>query len=205
MKYLLSALCILFCLCLCACSSPAIRPEPSPAPLPELWEDTAATETLPEETISVTEPAAETSQQVVIAPALGEGQEGPLVLIPTDYFTLTLPHDWASTCIYTVTDAGNGAYCVNLYEAEAYWEFGGGNLCSLLLMPTGDNTYKDFPDYQLLAALDTPEGSFNVVALFPTDVQFTEATLQTYGTMFEQLPEVLSTITPVSGVEMAMP
>ena len=74
-----------------------------------------------------------------------------------------------------------------------------------MMIPTDDDTYKDFPDYELLCALDTPDGSFYVVALFPTDVQFSENTADTYNAMFEELMDVLWTIHPNNGIEMAMP
>jgi len=208
-RFLLFLSCLLIVLSFCSCKSPSAVPSLTPPseqaedPLPTGSE--TAKQPLPEGTSAEPESTVSAEENVAIGPALAEGPEGSLVLVLTDYFSLTLPHSWANTCVYTVTDMGNGVYCANLYEAEAYWEFGGGNLCSLLLMPTGDDTYKDFPDYQLLAALDTPEGSFYVVVLFPTDVQFIEATQQTYSTMFEELPEVLCSITPVPGVEMAMP
>ena len=74
-----------------------------------------------------------------------------------------------------------------------------------MMVPTEDETYKDFPDYELLCALDTPEGSFYVVALFPTDVQFNEETMEDYNAMYEELTDVLYTIRPVGDTQMAMP
>ena len=76
--------------------------------------------------------------------------------IHTKYYSLTLPDSWGTCCFYSVFDDTT----LVLREAASYESFGGGKLCTLMLMPTDDETYKDFPDYELLAALDTPEGSF---------------------------------------------
>ena len=121
--------------------------------------------------------------------------------IHTKYYSLTLPDSWGTCCFYSVFDDTT----LVLREAASYESFGGGKLCTLMLMPTDDETYKDFPDYELLAALDTPEGSFYVIALFPTDVQFTEDTMDTYNEMYDQLMDVLYTLQPNDGIEMAMP
>lgn len=195
MKRFSLLLCLFFLLNLLGCA--AEISEKAPASEEKL--------ALPEDATTDIYPDAELVERYAIGPALGEGPDGSVVLIITDYFSLTLPHEWANTCVYTVTDLDGRTYCVDIYEDEAYWTFGGGKLCTLMLLPTDDPSYKDFPDYQLLAALDTPEGSFHVVALFPTDVQFTEETADTYSTMYEQLMDVLWSIDPVKGVEMAMP
>lgn len=121
--------------------------------------------------------------------------------IHTKYYSLTLPDSWGTCCFYSVFDDTT----LVLREADSYESFGGGKLCTLMLIPTDDETYKDFPDYELLASLDTPEGSFYVIALFPTDVQFTEDTMDTYNEMYDQLMDVLYTLQPNDGIEMAMP
>jgi len=99
----------------------------------------------------------------------------------------------------------NGLDILSLYEVTAYDTFGGGKLCSIQLMPSEDDTYKDFPDYEWLGALDTPEGSFNMILLYPTDVQLTVETMDTYNQMARKLPDVLCTISPKEGIEMVIP
>lgn len=126
-------------------------------------------------------------------------------VISTKYYTLTLPDEWENKYICEILEQDEGRYILDLYERTSYEEMGAGKLCSLMLFTTEDATYKEFPEYQLLAALDTAEESYYVIALFPTDVQFSEATMENYGTMFTQLPDVLYSIKPADGVEMAMP
>ena len=111
----------------------------------------------------------------------------------------------ASQYPYTFELNSDGTYTVTVRESYAFREFGGGTLFSLMMMPTGDDTYKDFPSYELLCALDTPEGSFYVIALFPTDVQFAEGHAEAYMDMFNNVNQVLQTIEAKDGIEMAMP
>ena len=126
-------------------------------------------------------------------------------VITTNYYTLTLPDEWKNKCIHEIIGQESGMYILNLCEKTSYVEMGAGKLCSLMLFPTKDNTFKDFPDYKLLAALDTAEGSYYVIALFPTDVQFNENTLENYNYLFAQIMDVLHSIRPADGVEMTMP
>lgn len=201
MKKLSMILCLLFLVSLWGCQT-----KPSDLPTVEVITSTQrpSTEaTVPPEEPSET-PTEAPSQNIVNAPALAEGPEGSLVLVLTDYFSLTLPHDWANTCVYTTTYRDDGAYLVSLYEAGSYKEFGGGCLCTLMLLPTGED-YTIFPSYQFLGALNTPDSTFNLVALFPTDVQFTPETMETYNRMASELPDVLSTLNPANEVELALP
>ena len=179
-----------------------------PSDLPTIEVPTSAELPIPEEP-APTEDTCEIStespaQNVASAPALAEGPDGSLVLLLTDYFSLTLPHDWANSCVYTEAYREDGAYLVNLYEAAAYWEFGGGNLCTIMLLPSKED-YSIFPSYQYLGVMRTADSDFNLVALFPTDVQFTPETIDVYSQMVSQLPDVLSTLNPGQGVELALP
>ena len=129
----------------------------------------------------------------------------PAYIINTKYYSITLPHDWADSCTFEIFKMENGLEILTLYEVSSRQEFGGGRLCSIQLMPTKDDTYKDFPSYELLGVLDTPDGSFHLIALFPTDVQFSEATKEAYNEMFAQIRDVLCTLSPEDGLELIMP
>lgn len=199
MKILSMILCIILALSLCACGVKDASSETAPTDVPDSAGSTEAPAKAPtaEETPSANEEV----------PAVEATEEAPDADIPihtfieTKYYTLTLPDSWGSTCFYSVVDD----MTVVLREASSYEAFGGGKLCTLMLMPTDDDTYKDFPDYELLCALDTPDGSFYVIALFPTDVQFNEDTTEAYNAMSNELMDVLYTIQPVGDIEMAMP
>ena len=125
--------------------------------------------------------------------------------IVTKYYSITLPDEWKDNLIFEILDLEDGTYNLTLYELTSHEEMDSGKLCTLMLIPTGDDAYKDFPDYELICELDTPEGSFYVIALFPTDVQFNEETMDIYNAMVEELMDVLWTIQPNNGIEIAMP
>ena len=213
MKRITLLLSVLLLLSLLGCGKKEVSssaPAPNVTPTQAVTEAPVETEPAPtERKEEIKEEEApiptETTPLVMTAPALGEGPDGPKVMIFTDYYTIDLPKEWESTCLYKVYPLEHGAYSTAIYEHDSLIEFGGGKLCTLMMIPTDDDTYKDFPDYELLCALDTPAGSFYVVALFPTDVQFSENTADTYNAMFEELMDVLWTIHPNNGIEMAMP
>lgn len=189
MKILPLFFCMAIMLSLLGCT------QKSPTPVPET--------TAPQTAITATEAIAETAptEKEVPDPTEPKAEIPKNPIIETKYYTLSLPDHWKETCFYTVVDDAT----VTLRETDSYEAFGGGKLCTLMLMPTSDDTYKDFPDYELLCALDTPEGSFYVVALFPTDVQCNEDTAETYHAMAEELMDVLYSIKPIGDIEMAMP
>ena len=126
-------------------------------------------------------------------------------VISTRYYTVTLPENWKNNCVYEITNPENGTYTLDLYEKTAHEQMGAGKLCAVMLFSTSDQSYKDFPDYKLLAVLDTADGSYAAVALFPTDVQFSKDTAEDYSALFEEVMDVLFSIRPTDGVEMAMP
>ena len=125
-------------------------------------------------------------------------------VIETKYYTLTLPDSWAGKWVMDLHERDNGSYSMSLHETQAFQEFGGGTLFTLMMLTTGED-YTIFPSYELLGALGTPAGTFYVVALFPTDVQFTEETAEVYNRMYEDVTDVLYTLAPKDGVELAMP
>jgi hypothetical protein len=98
----------------------------------------------------------------------------------------------------------DGSYTMSVHETNDYLLSGSGTLFSIIMLPTNED-YTIFPDYQLIGALDTPLGTFNLIVLFPTDVQFTEENAQTYTQMYACVMDVLSTIVPANGAELAMP
>ena len=202
MKRFLCAINILLCLSLCACYKPPVVPEHSPAPLPELWEDQidTNTDTVHDDSTVMEPPAGD----IAIAPAMIESGDGSHFLLSTDYYSLLFPKEWVSTCNYTLVDLENGVYTLSIYEAKAYLQFSGGNLCTITMIPTEED-YTFFPSYELLGVLNTPMGEFHLVAIYPTDVQFTAETMESYNQMLSQLPDVLRSLTPAQGVELALP
>ena len=205
MKHFTMMLAVLMLLSLLGCGAKESAQPADPSPEPVYTDG---------QTEKVTEPKTESTEEVTpISPsaeemiplALGEDDKGPAAYIYTDYYRLKAPIRWGNTGLSKITPLENGGYSLAIYEYNSFFDFGGGKLCTLMMVSTDDETYKDFPDYELLCALDTPEGSFYVIALFPTDVQFTKDTMGDYNAMYEELMDVLYTIRPVGDIEMAMP
>lgn len=199
MKKFALALCILLILSFLGCGTPD-----TPTPTLSVAEPKTTLQ-VPQESSEEVPGPTETAVENVLPPALAEGPDGPLAIIYTDYYRLKAPISWGNTGLSKITPLDSGGYSLTIYEHDAYFSFGGGKLSTLMMVPTSDDSYKDFPDYELLCALDTPEGSFYVVALFPTDVQFDADTAEGYNAMYEELMDVLYTIRPVGDIEMAMP
>jgi len=206
MKRFTFILCILFALSLCGCGEEAQSETVPPVSEASDYDAEDGDNSVVETSATEADTAHEESSQPAVTeeatPSATAAPEIPVeTVIETKYYTLTLPDSWGLSCFYSVTDGTT----VVLRETDSYEAFGGGKLCTVVLVPTDDATYKDFPSYELLAALDTPDGSFYVIALFPTDVQFTEDTMVAYNEMYDQLMDVLYTIQPLEGIEMAMP
>ena len=204
MKKSILLLCLVFLLSLAGCTPQSPAPEPKPDVIPpKATEEPVPSETkqelVGEFTPAEKEETEPTEEEVPDPTVSDESPKAPI--IETKYYTLPLPDEWKETCFYTVTDE----VTVTLREAYSYEAFEAGKLCTLMLMPTSDDTYKDFPDYELLCALDTPDGSFYVIALFPSDVQFNEDTVESYNAMADTLMDVLWNLQPKDGIEMAMP
>lgn len=157
--------------------------------------------TVPDTEPAATAPAPETEPS--LDPQKDDTQPGRV--IETKYYTISLFDGWADACDAQIFQMHSGLEVVSLYEKTAHETFGGGKLCSIQLMPTGDDTYKDFPSYEVLGVLDTPEESLRVIVLFPTDVQYDADTADAYNAMAAELMEVLRRISPREGIELVMP
>jgi len=197
----------------CGANESAWSADPSPEPAYTDGQTGKVTEPETQSTEEVTESETQSTEEVTsISPsteemmplALGEDDKGPAAFIYTDYYSLKAPISWGNTGLSKTSSLDNGGYSLAIYEYDSFIDFGGGKLCTLMMFPSDDMSYKDLPDYELLCALDTPKGCFYVVALFPTDVQFTVGTMETYNTMYAELMDVLYSIRPVGEIEMAM-
>lgn len=117
-------------------------------------------------------------------------------LVQTEYYNVTLPESWLEDCIYDTVSGEEGNYFLYFYEKQSYEQFDGGFLFSLNLLPiTEDYTY--FPAYDAVGVIETPEGKqFNLLALYPTDVQFEPDTQEKYMELDGQVPQVVASVAP---------
>ena len=192
MKKFALFLCCLFLLNLCACKADV------PATEVPVSEPAEFFETEPTETEEFSVPV-ETEPEEIISK-----EDPPKLLIETPYYTLELPKDWEGKCVWKILDKEDGTYILNLFEVTAHEAMGGGKLCSIMLLPTTED-WSVFPNYTLHGILYTPDGDYQVVALYPTDVQFNGDTMDAYNALAAQLADVLTTIAPAPGIEHVAP
>ena len=114
------------------------------------------------------------------------------------YYTISLPADWQGR--YTrdnVTD-GNCRYDVFCQTASMGRE--GGHLFSIALIPEAE-AYTELPSYDYLGTLKTPEGEYTMLAVYPTDVQFSEETADEYNEMAADTENIIKTVKAAEGAE----
>lgn len=118
----------------------------------------------------------------------------------TDYFGLTLPAYWKNYC--TIRKSGdlysNEGFTVSFSENKSY---GGsqGHLFTILLLPTSQE-YSYYPSYDYMGTItDGSEATWNVIILYPTDVQFDEVYVDLYNKMYNEVSSILYTLSPRNG------
>ena len=122
--------------------------------------------------------------------------------VETDLVSLTLPDGWLNRFLYSyyerVEESGSRSLISLVFrEQTGYLSFGGGHLFSLILLPEGAPI--DYPQYEQLGTLTHGEESYTVLAVYPSDVQYTAETQAAYTAMREDIPAILSTLAPAEG------
>ena len=115
------------------------------------------------------------------------------------YYTVTLPADWQGRYTKYDTEEGDCRYDVFCHSASMTEE-GGGHLFSICLI-SGAEDYTVFPSYDYLGVLKTPDGEFNMVVTYPTDVQFSEDTAAEYNDMADDINRIIKTVKAMGGAE----
>lgn len=116
------------------------------------------------------------------------------ILINTEYYTLSVPNSWKSSYSYEVSSGENGTYVLSFYENKSHESIEGGWLFSIILL-TENEDYTYYPSYDILGSVEvTNTGSYNLIAIYPTDVQFTSEAAKTYNEMSNSVADILKTI-----------
>ena len=113
--------------------------------------------------------------------------------VVTPYYSITLPDHWEDK--YTIETVNNftGKW-LKLFHTDPRTGFADGHLFSILL--TVDEEYKKIADNDLIGELEDSEGNeYHVIAVFPTDVQYTREGRDDYMTLFKDADTVLDSIT----------
>ena len=157
---------------------PAKPAEPAAEPAVEKAEETPATE----------EPAPAEE-----APA--EKPKEPTEVIETGAYRLTLTGKWANgeyPLYYEVSGT-----TVNFYEKASREAGFGGFVFGINLF---DDDYTQIPSYRFIGRLFETNGEErDVVAIFPSDVQFIEEATELYTQMYEDYLTVAATLEPLGG------
>ena len=115
----------------------------------------------------------------------------------TPYYSITLPDHWADAYSFETVANFTGKW-LKLFHTDPRTGHADGHLFSILL--TKDEDYEIIPDHGLLGELeDTEENKYHVVAVFPTDVQYTREGRDAYMALFKDADTVLDSITAADG------
>lgn len=119
--------------------------------------------------------------------------------VVTPYYTITVPDHWEGAYTFMTVDNFTGKW-LKLFHTDPHTGLSDGHLFSILL--TEDEEYKKIADNDLLGELEDFDGNeYHVVAVFPTDVQYTKEDRNAYMALFKDAEDVLATITPAVGCE----
>jgi len=117
------------------------------------------------------------------------------VYVDTKYYTINVPDSWKNDCLYSLVDGENYNYELTFYDKLSHEKLnGGGRLFSILLLPTYED-YTTYPEYDVLGSLIVYRiGTYNIIILYPSDVQFTQETIWKYQEMEKYIPDIIATI-----------
>lgn len=118
--------------------------------------------------------------------------------IDTQFYSVSVPKDWEGNYTYELDYQPQGGYFLAFYELKDHQSFGGGTVMTIGLYPEGED-YSYLPDYKQYGTLTTPDGSYHIVILYPTDFQYTTENASVYEKMADQIPDVLDTIKASDG------
>lgn len=113
-------------------------------------------------------------------------------------FSVRVPEGWRELAVWE-NDETDTTYGLSFYEPKSREAGFGGWLFSLQAFPEGLE-YDQYPDYKLVGLLTTEDGfTEHLVAIYPTDVEFAEEAAQTYHSLYDQIPDILSSVTANKG------
>ena len=179
--FLVSAM-LLACLSGCVPAPPA--PETTlPTTTPPTTQQTTPPTTVPETTAAAT-----------------RAPEDLTYGITTPWFTLRLPDSWQDTAVIKEQKNIDGELLMTLRFCEKVSEpTAGGHVFSLWVLKEGaDYTY--LPQYRFLGMLtDEQGGNYQLIAMYPSDVQFEPEAAAVYTQMAAEEERILQTLTPTPG------
>ena len=114
--------------------------------------------------------------------------------LQTDYFTWYVPNYWKEHCFIRIEDD-----CIRVYEKNSYYGVGGDFVISINVLET-DEEYSYMPRYAEIGSITnkTTGKSYNVIAYYPSDVQFDMPYMDIYHTIRDDAESIKQDIDPKS-------
>lgn len=139
------------------------------------------------------------STQEIVAPTDTEN------VLSTKYYTLTFPTSWEGKYFYDIyEDTNYEYYSLYVYHTKTHEQNNGGIFFSINLIPVSDDV-PSYPSALYLGDLSTDSaGDFYVYAIFPTDAQFTTSTAKEYQSMYEDVYDILDTLSSCGDAEFSV-
>ncbi len=143
-----------------------------------------------------TQPGAETVQTETEDPFHAELTDDTKVITP--YYSITTPDDWKGAYRIEAFTSFNGMW-LKFFTIDENG-YSPGHLFSVFL--TEDEEYKTIANYEFLGDLEDADGRVHhVVAVFPTDVQYSRENAESYKAMSSEREAILDTLTAADGCE----
>ena len=119
-------------------------------------------------------------------------------------FSVHLPQAWSDAVTYEMHEMDT-TYGISFYETKSMKAGAGGLLFTLTSFPE-DTDYSFYPSYELVGTLSSEDGlTENIVASYPSDVQFSDDAYASYNALYEQIPDILAGITAKEGLNFKRP
>lgn len=113
-------------------------------------------------------------------------------------FSVRLPALWTEGVAYETVET-DSTYGLSFYDPVSRSAGAGGWLLTIMAIPDGDG-YDHYPSYELIGQIIYPEGYVdNLVAIYPTGVEFSDDRYGAYNSFSEQIPAVLAGVTANAG------
>lgn len=161
---------------------------------------TTAPETTAPATPETTTPATQETTAPTTQATAVEALEDLTYGITTPWFTLRLPDSWQDIALVKQSENIDENILMTLRFCEKTSEpTSGGHVFSLRVLKEGaDYTY--LPQYRFLGMLTDDQGvSYQLIVVYPSDVQFEPEAVEIYTQMSREEDRILQTLTPTPG------
>ncbi len=125
-------------------------------------------------------------------PKGGSGTNNAADTLKTDFYSLQIPKTWDGKVVYKTVNGQYNDYSLQFYHKASQAAGMEGFLFSIEMYMDGDDyTYE--PSYEEIGRLIyKPAEPYDIVVLYPTDVQYPDSAAKEYQTFRKQIPDVIA-------------